>query len=153
MDELTECILKADKDETKFSILLLSRLPDNFRIKRTYDEHTVDYFIYKNEKLLCYVELKTRYNAELYVRTKQSLMIGATKIDNIDRMFKKTILVWFCEKTKNYYFSHYVSYFKDLPKYKLQHWSVDREDMVRYIPISNDNVGFENLIHEIINYE
>lgn len=146
--------VKSENDEVAFLVKLTNNLSDDYDIVRTnFNEyHNVDYMVYKNQKLICYLELKTRADITKYVNKSKSLIMGATKIEKIDKEYSNTILIWFCETTKITYYSHYQSHYIDLPRVPLYNKYLKKTSDVRFIPLSCCSIGFDNLITDIIDY-
>jgi len=101
-----------DKDDEFIFMYKLDNQLNNKNIKiiRTnkhnkilYDPYCcVDYVILYNNKIICYIELKTRKTTLKYY---YSLLIGSSKLNNIDKLHYPTLIIW--EDPDDIYFCEY----------------------------------------------
>jgi hypothetical protein len=134
-------------DELEFLIELNNALDlTKYKIKRTNtisQYHPVDYDVYRDDTLIMHIEIKCRHDLSYYLVNDKTLMIGATKLKNIEKDYFNTLLVWRCKTKKQYHFTWFKPEFNKLPTKWLNN------SPVKYIPIEYCSNGFENLIHSI----
>jgi hypothetical protein len=111
-------ILIDNTDEIRFMLKLDKELNDDlFKIVRTSKENSylydpfccVDYVILYNDKVVCYIELKSRKQS---LKLFYGLLIGSTKIYNIDKLKKPTFIIWEDLINDNIYWTTYKEEFK-----------------------------------------
>ena len=99
MNTITKIGLMTDyrKNELIFLNELETQLGENWSLTKTKKECcNVDFVVRRNDKVIGYMELKCRAKLEHHA----TLMIGFTKLHKIQRLYKQTILVWFCVDTQ-----------------------------------------------------
>lgn len=103
------------KAEVIFLLRLQSSLGDRFSVEKTQDEFApVDYIVTRDGVLICYLELKSRFeNLDGY----DSLMVGSIKLQNIEKLKTKTLIIW--DGVGTLYFTEYCSKFLNTNKTKI----------------------------------
>jgi hypothetical protein len=99
MNTITKVGLMSDYrlNELIFLNELETQLGENWTLKKTKKEHcNVDFVVRRNNKVIGYMELKCRAKLDHH----PSLMIGYTKLQKIQRLYKQSIIVWFCVDTQ-----------------------------------------------------
>ena len=138
---------QSDMDELEFLIELNNALDlTKYKIKRTNTisrYHPVDYDVYREDKLIMHIEIKCRYDLSHYLLYDKSLMIGSTKLENIEKDYFNTLLVWKCKTKKSFNFTWFKPEYNKLPT----KWI--RNSPVKLIPTEECSTGFDNLIHSI----
>ncbi len=77
--------------ELELLVKINDLLNDNLLLIKTQDIYCcIDYKMMCDDELICYIELKSRRG----IRSYDDLMIGATKLHNISKLDKPTLLLW-----------------------------------------------------------
>lgn len=99
MNTITKVGLMSEyrKNELIFLNELETQLGENWSLTKSKSEHcNIDFVVRRNNKVIGYMELKCRSGLSKY----PSLMIGYTKLQQINLKYKQTIFVWYCVDTQ-----------------------------------------------------
>lgn len=120
--------VRDNKNEVAFLLDLQENINnENFSIKKTQDHYcSVDFEMFHKNQSLGFIELKCRYVSLKHFNT---LIIGSTKLDNVQKYYPNTIFVWNDMINKELYFLPFTddlltyrneicngSYIKKIPK-------------------------------------
>ena len=140
MNTITKIGLKTDyrKNELIFLNELETQLGENWSLTKTKKECcNVDFVVRRNNKVIGYMELKCRAKLDHH----PSLMIGYTKLQKIQRLYKESIIVWFCVDTQTIWSCKYA---EDLLNSETD-WYYGSK--VYLIDKSKCGIGMEALLH------
>ena len=140
MNTITKIGLKSDYrlNELIFLNELETQLGETYTLKKTKKECcNVDFVVRRNNKVIGYMELKCRAKLDHH----PSLMIGYTKLQKIQRLYKESIIVWFCVDTQTIWSCKYA---EDLLNSETD-WYYGSK--VYLIDKSKCGIGMEALLH------
>ncbi len=106
---------------------------------------SVDFVLMKDNKFICYLEVRTRNNIDSY----DSLFIGYNKIESISNHYNDTIIIWFdANNLDNVY---YVCFDKKLLNCCISNRAIGK--LTREIPKNIMSKGLVNLCNLLCEYQ